>query len=218
VKIYDETLEAICSRLKADLRDSVEILLFTTERMTGSCDNREYNTFAGQFLDELADADDRLSVRRLDLFGDEGRALGLSLSPTLLIGMNKRFPVQFHGAPTGNLGGAFIEAILMISRRDPGLAPESGRLLATLSRPVTVECFVTPDCTYCPAAVDLAARIAFAAGDFITFRCTDITQGMDRALPFDVASLPHLVIDDNPSTAIVGVPQETALIDAVLDR
>ncbi|OPL16090.1 MAG: hypothetical protein AVO39_06475 [delta proteobacterium MLS_D] len=218
MRIDDETLETIRSRLKTELTDSAEILLFTTDRMTGSCDNRGYNDFADQLLDAIADVDRRLSVRRLDLFGDEGRAFGLSLSPTLLIGAQERFPVQFHGAPTGNLGGAFIEAILMISRRDPDLTPESRRLLGTIARPVTVECFVAPDCAYCPAAVDLGARIAFSSGDVITFRSIDITQGMDRALLFDVASVPHLVIGEDPSTALVGVPREEALVGALLGR
>lgn len=214
----DKTLYAIETRLKEDLVLPVEMKLFTTDQMTGSRDNRGYNQFAGEFLEELAAAFDPLSLVRLDLFSDEGKSLGLAMSPTILVGGDGIFPIQYWGAPTGNLGGTFIEALVMTSRRGVDPTDPLQESLHSLSHSVLLECFVTTECPYCPGAVHLLQRAALASGGQVTARIIEITQGMDRALRFDVVSVPHLVMEEDSSRSMVGLFDEKNLATMILDR
>ena len=212
----EKTIHAIQETLKQKLAHPVEILLFTTDQMTGSVDNRGYNDFAGDLCDELSGMSASISCERHDLFGEQGTALGLALSPTILVGQDGIFPIQYWGAPGGKQGGSFIEAILMTSRREPGLSESSVQKLSGQSEPMLLEYFVTPDCDFCSGAIDLANRIALASGGWITARHVDVTQGMDRALLYNVESVPHLVIDEDPTTSIVGFRNEEELLKVVL--
>lgn len=218
MKLDEETIYTIQETLKQKLAHPVEILLFTTDRMTGSVDNRGYNDFAGDLCDELSRMSSSISCERRDLFGEQGKALGLALSPTILVGCKGIFPIQYWGAPGGKQGGTFIEAIVMTSRREPDLSESTVQKLSAQGKPMLLEYFVTPDCNFCSGAVDLANRVALASGGWITTRHVDVTQGMDRALRYNVASTPHLVIDEDPAASTVGFRGEEELVKIILHR
>ncbi len=218
MKLDEETLHTIEETLQQKLDRPVEILLFTTDRMTGSVDNRGYNDFAHNLCDELSGMSPSISCERRDLFEEEGTAPGLTLSPTILVGHDGIFPIQYWGAPGGKLGGTFIEAIVTASRREPDLSEWSVQKLAGQDKTTLLEYFVTPDCDFCSGAVDLANRIALASGGRVTARHVDVTQGMDRALLFNVASVPHLVIDEDPSRSMIGLCDEETLVAMIPGR
>lgn len=216
MRIDERTIEAVGKKFSRELVDPVEIVLFTTELPTGSCDNRGYNELAEDLLEAFEEISDKLSITRLDLYGARGKDLGLIISPTILIGAEGRYPIQYWGAPTGEEGGIFIETIVAASRRETGLSARSREKIDAVDRSTLIECFVAPECPHCPPAVFLAHRIALESGGTVTSRCIDVVECMNRALEFDVASVPHMVINEDPSSTMCGVQDERTMVNTIL--
>ncbi|MEW6568358.1 MAG: hypothetical protein AB1449_09385 [Chloroflexota bacterium] len=104
-------------------------------------------------------------------------AYGIDKIPALAIRRDgprpKDIGIRFYGIPSGYEFGTLIEDILMLSRRDPGLEPETLGELSRLTSLVHIQVFVTPTCLYCPQAVHLAHQVALAS-DLIT---ADMVEG-----------------------------------------
>jgi len=216
MRIDEDTIDEILTKFKRELVEPVEVLLFTTELPTGSCDNRGYNEFAEDLIGAFDEMSDKISVARLDLYSSRGNDLGLIISPTILIGADGRYPVQYWGAPTGEEGGMFIETIVAASRRETGLNTRSCEKISSIDRTTLIECFVTPECPHSPRAVFLAHRIALESGGMVTSRFIDIIECMNRALEFNVTSVPHMVINEDPSSMLCGVQDERTMINTIL--
>ena len=62
----------------------------------------------------------------------------------MLVEGDRDYGIRFFGIPTGYEFGALIEDIIMVSKRDSGLAPKTREILAQLGEPVHMHVFITP--------------------------------------------------------------------------
>jgi glutaredoxin-like protein len=130
---------AVKQRLDA-MVEPVQMLYFTQELECQQC--RETRAL----LEEVSDLSDKLSltVKNFQIDKDEAARYGADKIPaTVLIGDRDR-GVRFYGIPAGYEFVSLLEAILALSKRDSGLAPETRAKLAALSEPVHLQVFVTP--------------------------------------------------------------------------
>ncbi|MDI3256816.1 MAG: thioredoxin family protein [Kyrpidia sp.] len=168
-------------------------------------------------LQEVADLSGLITLEGYNLYTDEEKAkeLDVDKAPTLAVlgESGEDYGIRFYGAPTGYEFAAFLEAILMVSRRDSGLKPETKTKLAAVDQNVTLNVFVTPTCPYCPGAVHLAHQFAFE-NPHIRGHMIEATEFPDWANRFDVYGVPKTVINDLDS--IEGAVPEPILLDQVL--
>jgi alkyl hydroperoxide reductase subunit AhpF len=103
-----------------------------------------------RLLEELAAVDSRLTVEPVNfvLDADRVQALGITRTPAIAVlgGANgeRDHGIRLYGLPSGYEFGTLIDAILLVSRGESGLADETRAALLGLARPVHVQVFSTP--------------------------------------------------------------------------
>ena len=100
-----------------------------------------------------------------------------------------------------------------MSRGTTTLTPESRTKLASLTKPVHVQVFVTPTCPYCPKVASLAHQAAVESGN-VTADVVEISEFPDLAAQYHVRGVPKIVMND--TVELVGAQPEAAFVDAML--
>ena len=213
----DKTRQQISEKFETELKEDVYIRLFSSSVITGD-GNKEYVDFTKGFLKELSEINDKIHIDLEDMYGEEAKKRGITVSPSVIIGNgNGWYPVQYFGAPAGYETGSFIEAISMISNRDSALDASSREKLENIDRDLLIETYVTPNCPHCPRAVVLSNQIAIESGGKIVSRCIEAQEMMDRARMFNVSSVPQQVINEERGSITIGVQQERTFVNQVLE-
>lgn len=152
---------------------------------------------AGQILKELASASDRVSIEELNPVLDRERAeqYGIDRAPALVLltdaGEDSR--IRFLGAPAGYDFMALVDAVLLVSGAPTqALSEATHQRLAAVDAPLGIQVFVTPTCGYCPRAVALANRLAFAS-PLLTATTVQATEFHDLARQYRVSGVPKTV-------------------------
>lgn len=97
-------------------------------------------------LDEVSGLSDKVTfeVHNFQIDKDKAQVYGVDKIPATVIEGEEDYGIRFYGIPSGYEFSTLIESIVMVSKRDSGLAPETRERLATLDGPVRLEVFVTP--------------------------------------------------------------------------
>ncbi|MCB0294595.1 MAG: thioredoxin family protein, partial [Calditrichaeota bacterium] len=106
-----------------------------------------------------------------------------------------------------------LEDILLVSRRDSRLSPETRQQLAEVTEPTRIQVFVTPTCPYCPRAVVLAHQFAME-NDLITADMVEVTEFPHLAQRYGVRGVPKTVA--NEVSVAEGALPETHLLNNLL--
>jgi len=216
--VFDEkTRQRIKEKFAMELKNDVHIRVFSSNLVTGN-GPQEYTEFTKDFLKELSDLDERMHVDFENIYDEEAKKLGISVSPSVLIGNGSgSYPVQYFGAPAGYEAGSFIEAVSMISRSDSALEQSSREKLRHIDKDLLIETYVTPACPHCPRAVVLSNQIAIESRGTIVSRCIEAEEMLERARLFNVSSVPQQVINEDRGSVTVGVQQERTFVNQVLE-
>jgi len=154
--IDESSREALTKRFQRELQSEVNLSVFIGP------DNKEYCDFTVQLCEELNELDSRIKPTVYQNGDGKATDLGITRTPTVLVGWDQGYKVEYTGAPAGQEAGGFIEAISLVSRRDSGLQEDSRVKLRNIDRDVSIQVYVTPTCPYCPRAVLLAHQIAMS--------------------------------------------------------
>jgi glutaredoxin-like protein len=198
----------------ADMKNPVKLLFFTQAIGCETCFE------ARQILDELTAASDQIAIQELNpvLDAEVAARYGIDRAPGLVLVSGEHDDdsrIRFLGAPAGYDFMALVDAILVVSRNDPEVLSDATRTrLAQLSEPITVSVFVTPTCGYCPRAVALANRLAFAS-PFITTTTIQATEFHDLARQYQVSGVPKTVV--STGREILGALPEAQFVAGILD-
>jgi len=175
----------------ADLDAPVTFKVFTQEFECQYC--RETR----ELVEEVAALSGKLSVEVYDFVKDKAVADGLGIDkiPAVAIVGAKDYGIRLYGIPSGYEFGTLIEDIKLASSGDSGLAPDTRKMVAKLTRPVRVQVFTTPTCPYCPRAVVLAHQLAVES-DLITADGVEVVEFPHLATKYQVMGVPRTVIDE----------------------
>jgi alkyl hydroperoxide reductase subunit AhpF len=99
-----------------------------------------------QLMEEITELSDKITLEEYDFVADKDVVKRYSIDkiPATVVEGDKDYGIRFFGIPAGYEFGTLIEDIIMISKGDSGLEPETRLALATLSEPVHLQVFVTP--------------------------------------------------------------------------
>jgi thioredoxin 1 len=208
--IDEGSREALIEKFQRELQNEVNLSVFIGP------DNKEYCDFTVQLCEELNGLDSRIKPTVYQNSDGKATGLGVTRTPTVLVGWDQGYKVKYTGAPAGQEAGGFIEAISLISRRDSGLREDSKAKLQNIDRDVSIQVYVTPSCPYCPRAVLLAHQIAIESKGQVESECVEASENMDLAMQFNVNSVPQQVINGDMSSISIGVQPEAKFVDDVL--
>jgi glutaredoxin-like protein len=137
--LHDSDVEEIRARLQ-EMVNPVKLVHFTQEL------NLEYGLETRQLLEELAQISDKLSVEVYNFLLDKEKAAEYAIDkvPATVIRNGKDYGIRFFGLPAGYEFSALLDAIMVVSKDDSGLEPESREKLAQLTQPLHLEVFSTP--------------------------------------------------------------------------
>ncbi|WP_028573586.1 FAD-dependent oxidoreductase [Desulfonatronovibrio hydrogenovorans] len=167
-----------------------------------------YSQFAVNFVRDLSRLDQKITFEVLDS-KDEKAVSAKVRGPLVLDVAPEKYGIRFMGAPSGEEGQSFIQAVIMASTGDSSLAPSSRKILARLKEKRTVQVFVNPQCPYCPAQVVNALKAAVELPGLVSMECIEVGQYPDAAKEYDVGSVPHTVYDQGKLATLGLVAEET---------
>jgi glutaredoxin-like protein len=190
----DEKVRQQVAGVLADMDAPVRLLFFTQEHACGSCrDQRE-------ILQELAHLSEKIRLDVRDLIGDgeEARRYGVDKIPATVVLGERDYGIRFFGVAGGYEFTSLLEAVLMVSQGEPGLAPEVLEILKAIDRPVHLEVMVTPTCPYCAKMVHLAHQFAMAS-EHIRADMVESSGYPHLVQRYRVTGVPKTVIDEVPA-------------------
>ncbi len=211
--INEPDAQAIRQQLAANLTRPVQLALFVSAQ---SC---EYCAITRELAEALCALHDDLTLAVYDLQADAERAalLGVDKAPALVVlggPAHTDYGVRFYGIPSGYQFASLLEAIRMAGSDNVELQPGTQAFLTELSTPLHLQVFVTPSCPYCPRAVALAHRLAYAS-PFVTADAVEITEFPDLAERYHVRGVPRTMIDELVS--VEGAAPEGQLLGKLID-
>ena len=166
-------------------------------------------------LEDVASLSDQitLTVHDVRTESDLARDTGVSRVPTLVLRGAARGVVRYLGIPAGLEFGTLLEDLAAVSRGTTTLTQESRTKLASLTKPVHVQVFVTPTCPYCPKVASLAHQAA-VENSHVTADVVEISEFPDLAAQYHVRGVPKIVMND--TVELVGAQPEVAFVDSIL--
>ena len=208
--INERARKELAAKFRHELRDEVSLSVFVGP------ENKAYCDFTVQLCQELNELDSRIvpTVHQDD--SKEASRLGITRTPTVLIGWDQGYRVRYTGAPIGEEAGGFIETIALVSRDESGLREESRTKLQNLDRNVSIQVYVAPDCPQCPRAVLIAHQVAIESKAWVQSECVEASQNVDLAKRLNLTSVPRQVINGDMDADGDGVQQEADFVNEVL--
>jgi len=194
----------------AALQNPVEILFFGS----GDKDRCPYCEETRQLLEEVSGLSDQLNLQVYDMEQDAGLAKQYKVDGTpafVLAGRDGEqildFGIRYKGIPAGHEFSSLINDLVLISRRESNLSPETRKFLKELDQPVHLQVFVTPTCPYCPRAVVLAHQFALES-PMVEAEMVEAMEFPELADRFEVSGVPQTTINMGSGTLIGAAPEQ----------
>jgi glutaredoxin-like protein len=137
--LQDKDRQAIQKRFE-ELDKPVRLVNFTQELECQYC--RETRTL----LEEVAALSDKLTLEVFNFQTDREQrdAYQIDKIPATVILGEEDQGIRYYGIPSGYEFATLLETILMLSKGESGLAPETRKRLQELKDPLHLEVYVTP--------------------------------------------------------------------------
>ncbi|SIO38717.1 FAD-dependent oxidoreductase [Halodesulfovibrio marinisediminis] len=215
---HDEDRWLLPQEARASLSEIFQKLKNTVELhvVTDTNPQNMFNDITLQFARDISRLSEQITFVQHTLGDDFSQKHDVQHSPSMLFNPEE-FDIRFTGAPLGEEGKAFVEAILHISFGVSALSETSKTILAELSEPRHIRVFSSPGCPYCPEQFMNAVKATIEQPKLIRAECIDSDEFPDLTKQFNVGSVPHTVFSDQYSR--VGLlPQERFCLELLMLR
>jgi alkyl hydroperoxide reductase subunit AhpF len=135
--------EEIRKQVRSALADVANPVTFKVFTQPAEC---QYCKETRELIEEVAALSDKVSVEVYDFEKDRALADSLDIDkvPGVAVIGAKDYGIRMFGIPSGYEFGSLIESIKMVSAGLSRLAPDSKKLVARLTKPITIQVFSTP--------------------------------------------------------------------------
>jgi thioredoxin reductase (NADPH) len=138
---------------------------------------------------------DKITLKEYYLDNELAVKYKVDSSPTLLIDPS-HYNIRWLGAPMGEEGRSFLEAILLIGNGKSGMGAQSLKVIERLDSPRQVKIFVSPTCPYCPQQVVNGLKAAIERPELVSLEIVDIQCRPDLADQYGAQSVPQAYAND----------------------
>ena len=157
--------------------------------------NDAYNEAARQVIRAFANLSRNVQLKEHDLSHKLAEQWKVTLSPTILFDP-ERYHIRFLGAPIGEEGRTFLEAVVLIGLRKSNLSDQALKLINKIDSPRQVRLFSSPTCPYCPQQAVNAIKAAVARPDVVSLELIDIQANAKLANTYSAHSVPQTFAND----------------------
>lgn len=197
------------TKLFGDMDHEIPLLLFTDPFR-----NRQYCEAVRAIIREVRELSSKVTLREYDLNHQLAKEHNVTNSPTLLFDPDN-FSIRWLGAPVGEEGRTFVEAITMLGYRKTGISKPSENILTNLDSPREIKLFVSPTCPYCPQQAANALKAAITRPDIVSLEIIDIQVNKELTEKYNAFGVPVCYAND---VMIARGAQPEELFMASLDR
>lgn len=198
-----QTREFLKKKYGQELREDVDVKVFTRDIII-SGEDPEYAQFSKELVKELSQINNKIKAEYLSLGDESAKELGLSCSPTITIGKEIGYSLQFWGVPAGQIAAAFFDTISLVSQRKSGLDHSQKEKLKNIDRNLLIETYFSLDSPVSSQAVLLSNRMAIELQGRIVSRAIEVEEAIERAKIFNISTLPSVLINENRESLISG--------------
>lgn len=138
---------------------------------------------------------EKITLKEFPLGHDLAKKWNVESSPTLLIDPD-RYNIRWLGAPMGEEGRSFLEAMIMIGLGKSDISDQSRPMIERITEPRHVKIFVSPTCPYCPQQVVNGLKAAIEKPDLVSLEIIDIQSRPDLADQYGAHSVPQAFAND----------------------
>ena len=192
-EVSQEVMERVRERLTelfGSLDHEVPLILFADPLV-----NSQYSEVARAVIRAVRELSDKISLREFGLDHELAQKYNVSHSPTLLFDP-ENFAIRWLGAPVGEEGRTFMEAITMLGGRKTELSGPSQNILDKIDSPRAIKLFITPTCPYCPQQAVNTLKAAIAKSELVSLEIIDIQANPDLAEQYNAFSVPICFAND----------------------
>lgn len=143
--LNDQVVRQVKDVFDSQLKQPVEILFF------GQRQDCEYCSDTLALVEELTAISEKLSLSTYDLEQDREVAgkYNVDKAPSLVLAAKNSndlvdYGVRFAGIPSGHEFSSLIQSLILVSGRDSSLNEKTRQALKKLTKPVTLQVYVTP--------------------------------------------------------------------------
>lgn len=185
-----EQAQAQLGALFQKLPHEIPLILFT-----GPGKNDLFSQATRQVIRGIREVAPKISLLEFDLNHEKAEEHNVTASPTLLFDP-ERYDIRWLGAPIGEEGRTFVEALLMLGRRETNLSEESQKVLEQIKSPRHIKLFVSPTCPYCPQQAVVALMAAIERPELISLEIIDIQANPELADQYSAQSVPQAFVNE----------------------
>jgi len=191
------------------LTGSVRLVNFTQKIECHHCEETR------RLTEEIASLSPKINsqVYNFALDKEKSRQYKIDKIPAIVVEAEKDYGIRFFGIPGGYEFNSLISAIYDVSRKATDLSPESKDKISKIDKPIHIQVFVTLTCPYCPAAVQMAHKLALE-GEYITSDMIESTEFPHLVNRYGVMGVPKVVI--NEEFGFEGALPETSFVEEVV--
>jgi thioredoxin reductase (NADPH) len=151
--------------------------------------NEVFIQAARQVIRAFRDVSPKISLREYGLTHKLAKKYGVDRAPTLLFDPG-RYPLRWLGVPIGEEGRTFLELLLVMGFRDPGLGRETRKILERIQEPRAMQLFISPTCPYCPQQAVNAINAVIARPELFSLEIIDIQINPDLGDRYNAFGVP----------------------------
>lgn len=191
-KLLNEEVQNQLKQVFEELKNSVTMVLFTSEEDCESCETTL------NLLTEVSQLSDKLNLRVYDLKSEEAKKYDIDLAPSfVLLDHNDEYHrVKFNGIPAGHEINSFISALIEMSGAESEVPAELLERIQKIDKPVNIKVFVTLSCPHCPGAVQKAHKLAMLNKN-VTGEMIEAQTFYELSEKFNVTGVPKIIINDS---------------------
>jgi len=178
------------SELLGGIIHEIPIILFAQPGV-----NDVYSDAARQTLRFFRQLTDKIVVREFNLDHEFAKKWNVQYSPTLVFDTD-RYNIRWIGAPIGEEGRIFLEALVLIGSQKSHLNEASSQVIKRIDTPRNIKVFVSATCPYCPQQALNALKAAVEKPDLISLEIVDIQANPELADQYSAHSVPQTYSDD----------------------
>jgi len=201
--IDPQTREFLTRKYRQELEEDVDVKIFTRDIIVRG-EDPEYAQFSKELVKELSQINQKIKAEYLSLGDESAKSLDLSFSPTIVIGKNNGYCIQYWGVPAGLIAGAFFETISLVSQRKSGLDHSLKEKLKSIDKNLLIETYFSLDSPVSRQAVLLSHRIAIELPGRIVSRAIEVEEAIEKAKISNVPALPLVLINENSESSLTG--------------
>jgi thioredoxin reductase (NADPH) len=183
--ILNKTVQEQLQIVFQQLPRNISLYLFT---QVGN--NDVFNQAARQLIRAFREITPKIELKEYDLDHDLAKKWDVFRSPTILFDP-ERYPIRWLGAPMGEEGRTFLEALLLMGMGKSNLSDQALHVLDKIDSKRDLKVFVSPTCPYCPQQAVNALKTVIEKPELITLEIIDIQCHPDLADRYSAQSVPQ---------------------------